>query len=150
VIQLAENVDVLRGSWATLLVFQLVEEPRLRETPVTADGAQRDFQYFGNLLELQPAKKSAIRRRDSDVDLVRQARRALHRARQGPHSLSRRDPEPEESETRCASAASFGALPLARNIDEDASHKLRRDCKEMSAVLPLNVGTIDQTQVGHR
>ncbi len=37
---------------------------------------------------------------------------------------------------------------VTRNVDQHAPHNLRRDRKEMGAILPLHVLPVDQAQVG--
>ncbi len=44
-------------------------------------------------------------------------------------------------------AAALRLASLARELDQDVAHQLRRNAEEMGAVLPSNILPIDQSQI---
>src|SRR5918993_2740058 len=130
-----------------LRLLYLPEEPRLRHAPLALDGGGADAQDFRRLLDREAAEEAQL----DDARLLRvervEAFERLVERDQVRGALARHVDVLVEREFLEFAAALFGLL-LARVIDEDAAHHLRRDAEEVRPVLPLHLRLIDEPQVG--
>lgn len=122
--------------------FQFSVKPGFGAAPFADDSVFRNAPDFSNFLVFQPAKMTQLD--DSAFALINFGQTAqsviqrnqIRRARWlSAFGLLQR--------SLLKTLAGF-ALPFARQINQNASHQLRRHAKEMRAVLPFNVLPFDQ------
>lgn len=130
-----ERSALSQGEQSSTSPCQSTAKPELRDSPVPLDRRRRNTENFRRFFRIQPSEipqldDAGLPRIDSfeagqrlvkgdDVDIERLV---------GCLSFLESDPP--------RSGAPLHRLPLARMLDEDASHELRRDGKKVRAILP--------------
>src|SRR6266508_4785295 len=124
------SINLLR-----LFAADLSMQPGLRHAPIAFDGGGRNAQYLCGLFDVKSAKEAHL----YDLTLLR------INLRQPAQSFIKSNQI--DAATFCdrrlfverhpqVTAAAFGAMFRPRVIDQNPSHQLRRDTKELRAVLP--------------
>jgi hypothetical protein len=124
----------------------LLEEPCLRDFPVTHDGLWRDLENFCGLVDAQTAEKAQLHHAASSW--IRTSQR-LERVvqRQHVHVGRSGDCEVGIQCDACQFAAAFQRLAGAGGINKDAAHRLCRYGEKVGPVLPLDATGIHEPQV---
>ena len=124
---------------------ELPKEPGLRRLPVAHHGLGRHVQHIGRLFDAEPAEvpqfhdltHPRVERRQSAQGIAQGDHIALFRLRQVSDVL---DPLTDYA------AATLLPAAIAGGLDEDPSHRLRRQCQKVRPAAPFNA--VDNTIQG--
>ena len=123
----------------------LTVQPCLRGAPFALDHVDRDLHHFGRLFDRQPAKKSKL----YDSPLLRidglEFRERFVEGRHFGGGLIRYCMSLVQRYVNGARTA-FCIQMAASMVDQDSPHHLGSYCKEVGAIVPLNISLIDESK----
>jgi len=122
-------------------------QPGASEFPVAHDGLGRDREHFCCFFDAESAEESQLNDASLALVVLSESVQGIFECDQFPCPIPTEIGQFIEIDL-AGGPASLGCYAASRPVEEDVAHDLRGDGKEMRAMLPVDVGDVDQFEIG--